>query len=71
MWSYWSPSEVTNHSVSEAGYASVFKGEVREAKHTVSGPLQTADSDPLDHCQCPKFQTDCCLKIDESRSCGK
>jgi hypothetical protein len=56
-WPYWSPSQVTNHSVSEAGSASVFKGEVREAKHIVSGPLQTAGSSPLDHCQCPTFQT--------------
>lgn len=56
-WSYWSPSQVTNHSVSEAGSASVFKGEVREDKHTVSGPSHTAGSDPLDHCQCPTFQT--------------
>jgi len=56
-WSHWSPPQVTKHTVWEAGSASVFKEEVRESKHIVSGSLQRAGSNYLERCQCPKFQT--------------
>jgi hypothetical protein len=59
-----------NHGVSEARSASVFKGEVREPKHTVPGPLQTAGSNPIDRGKRPTFHTRPCLTFDGLRSSG-